>query len=1169
MIVQMKKLTVAILLSCMLAVAGCGPLTSEEAPEFTGGFTFLSVNILEGQIWEINRPIQLQFNHPIDFRSVSFQSVSMRAVGQSSALPVTGQFSIDENDPSILVFNPACPTNSTQDNGAFLPGNVTYVLGVPQSDKTISVLRDTDGRPLSSGLLRTFSTPPIAQPFMDLVPGAPKILDSDNDISFPSGVNFWADNNDAISVRFNQSIDARAENLNIENLKVLYSNDEIGAPGADVYDDQNKVPGEWVLIENCSENGSLVEFRVTGVLPINRNLIVEMTAEFSDIVGQTNFTSQIIATHQVPSLSDVYDTNLGGWLEANETVDEFSDNYYDQNFLDLDEPLPVPLANIGDGFISAGFDYPGVFVSDDKDFYINSSAPRDLYTDSQLNFSDSNGRVHVVNSGVLNVHDFTIDAGATLRGRGTNPLIIYATGTVTINGVLNVSGNNAVWPSGLNSPQFIEGGGLGECGGGQGGDASQVGDAETLRAEAGDGPFGIEFAGGKGGEGIFNGPVTNTGVMGQNARSAAGGGGGGFALTENQAVLWTHWKTGGSWSPSYFHYSGPDHVTTGTNGHTMAVGSNGIFGAEPGIRGVSASTTLPSTGTEPHGMEDGLIDSLVSESLTSVNSADYDPTWNFGESPPFEFGHPTEGADPGAGGQAIFINDNDLLDDFYGTRLMEDGTVKQGELLVPWAGSGGGGSGDSMMINTYDADGDGFDDPFEELYPVVPFGRNQGGNGPGWYNYQKGAGGGGGGGQLIIMSIGLIVIGNDAEIQANGGVGFSGESLIYTDAGVSGSGGGSGGHIVLHSSTGLDLSAVNIGNSSSASTVGNLTENGVIQAFGGRRGQCGGVWTTANPDGSATYAFGRGGAGANGVVQIHVPDPKEDIFWHISAATGIADYLDEVPIATDRVEEILGNVSFPQAYSLIPFYSSSSMVTSEWIDTGLAELRLRTPNDYPVWASPDPELLVFQGIRTSDGKVNRQGGQEKVRQLNPIVVGAVADVTFGFSEMVIPNASTFFAGNQEKFLRLPQLLLGYDIRPNAVSETSFEIVDVNYDGAIDEMTLYTNNADGSVSFSVDPTGDWSIVPKFFRIDTNGAKNAIPLSSDIYFEFQGADEISPGANLPGTPVLGDNVWTSNLSQLDGARFLRYRISFEADSQGSGITLSTPLPVLSYVKLPYVF
>jgi hypothetical protein len=236
----------------------------------------------------------------------------------------------------------------------------------------------------------------------------------------------------------------------------------------------------------------------------------------------------------------------------------------------------------------------------------------------------------------------------------------------------------------------------------------------------------------------------------------------------------------------------------------------------------------------------------------------------------------------------------------------------------------------------------------------------------------------------------------------------------------------------------------------------------------------------------------------------------------------------------------------------------------------MAELRLQAPNSYPDWANAntDPELMRFDGIDTTTGKVDRQGNQQRVGQLSPIVGGPVDGADIGLYEMTISDASTVFA-SQTQFLRLPELLLGYDIKPNASGSSAFEIVDVVYNNSTNEMTFSTPNSDGGMSFVVNPGGNWSIVPKFFRVDANGVKNKLPSSSEIYFEFQGADEIAPGMNIPGTPLLGANEWRSDLSLFAGTRFLRYRIRFDADAQNSGIDLSTPLTVISYIKIPYVF
>jgi len=98
MIVQIKKITFALLVSCVAALVGCVPASSTAA---TGGFSVVSVNILEGQTWALNRPIQIKFNHAVDFSSVSFQAVSFRSTDLLGS-PVTGTTNRDANSGSYF-----------------------------------------------------------------------------------------------------------------------------------------------------------------------------------------------------------------------------------------------------------------------------------------------------------------------------------------------------------------------------------------------------------------------------------------------------------------------------------------------------------------------------------------------------------------------------------------------------------------------------------------------------------------------------------------------------------------------------------------------------------------------------------------------------------------------------------------------------------------------------------------------------------------------------------------------------------------------------------------------------------------------------------------------------------------------------------------------------------
>lgn len=1139
----------------------------------TGEFRVLGVNILEGQVWELNRPIRIEFNHPLDPASVSFSSIVIRSTDPGAAgHPVTGTFQLaPDEDGRVLVFRPTCPTDDANSNGAFLPGGVGYELVMPVGATNGNVLRDTSNRPLSKSLRRTFISPrPPAEPlFLDLKPGPATVTE----VVFPEGLNLFTLPDPAIEIRFDQAIDGRSSNLNTDRLFVLFSAGVIGSGQEDVFPSANKLPGRLVLLENCNESGAVVQFVISGLLPPNRKLRLQMNNDFRDIVGLTNIEHVRWEPHVTPTLSDLYADP--SWTETDETVDEFRDDFDTSAFLDADAEVPLPFASVGSGFVSASFQFGGTYTG--KSFVIDSPY-RELFTDSTQAFTDDNGEPHYLNNGVLNVHNFTINAGSVLRCRGKVPLVIYATGEVVINGELNLNGNNAKWPSSLQSPQFPEGGAQGECGGGQGGDACWVGIAETPRGESGDGPFGLAHAGGQGGEGLYgDGKYVGGDVASATYRLVAGGGGGGgFARTLNQSVLWKNWPQNGDFKPTGVDNAGPDHIDTR---HTQwnvvwtPDPNSPAYGAEDGMRGTAAdNTTDPgaSNASGGYGCEDLNKDTDVTPADTISN---LDPAWDTGTVPTFHYGHPTNGAEGGRGGTSVFLKDGDLKDDFWGRRLKPDGSVQVGELLSPWAGSGGGGGGDSIAVNRPDLDGVAGPDPIPLYIPLDPFQKSLGGNTTGWIKYRKGAGGGGGGGQCMVFAIGMIRFGASGKLTANGGVGYSGESVIYTDNGISGSGGGSGGHVVVHSATGLDLSAYYVGTATNAGQFSTLvppTTGDPIQAFGGRRG-----WSCPNDppkhagnldDGNGDFRIGRGGAGGNGVIQFHVPDPKTDIIWPAAAANGIKAYIGD-PVNTDKLEEALDLFSAPSGYALIPFFAAASMVQSEWIDTGLAGLRLspnQTPGSwtYPKWAST---LHRFAGTNTGTGFVNVTN--EKVDLLPVIATGSTLAVTFDAYELTIPAASTLF---EAKYLRNPKLLIGYDVYPKAAGTKAFQIVGADYTRSNDTLRIQSRVSDTPMSFEVDPNSPtWNIRGKFFRIETTGARDKLPSNATIRVEFQGANESAPGTNEPGTPFPGATSWTANLNNLTGFRWIRWRITFDLDAQGAGADLNTPRPLVDYLKLPFVW
>lgn len=1121
-----------------------------------GEFESLTINVGEGETWSLNRPIRLTFNHAVDPTSIDFGSIQLRGLSAEVAgRPVTGTFSIDpQSQGKVVVFYPACPTNEALDNGGLLAGEYEYEISLPtHASFGVSILRDQAGRPLARGLTRRFLSPPAGSPstFIDFQPTPPQLTKA----LFPKGLNFFVDDRSYIEVEFDQAIDGRSSNLNQNRLCILYSNADIAEigpqPQASDFALENRVPGTWQLVRNCSESGhSTLRLMIDGILPPHRYLRVFVSGQFQDIAGQHSGVSQMSADHSTPSLADVYQDPA--WSSDQLAFDEFTEQFDLGAWIDAEAAQPAPFAEFGNGYARASLDFPGQFVSPEADFYVNEVF-RIVQTTGLTLFTDSNQRTFTLQNGVLYCNDFHIAPGTTLDVQGVNPFIVYATGKVLIEGTIDVSGEPAGQTLNPGTPGFAEGGASGQGGGGNGGTASQVTTAYTPRGSSGDGPFGLIGTGGQGGEGGFQQRqgLNNLGIGNQDLlRLIVGGGGGGtFSVFSNTSIRWEAWTDQDH--PPGIDNEGPDYRP---DRHPM-FDPQQVTGGEAGMRGSSfeSNQVVGLNPQEPHGvygMEDEKVDLDAFDG--EPFALNIDPPWEEGPVPPFQFGDPIAGPDGGAAGPSVFSADGNPGNDFWGRRLNDDGTVTQGELLTPWAGSGGGASGDSQILERLDLNNDLALDPLTDFFPESVFPPAIAGS------YRKGAAGGGGGGQLLIMSLGDICLGAGAKLQVNGGQGNGGESLGGINMQISGSGGGSGGHVVLHTASRLDLSALDIGHAQTAADVSQLEAVDLVQAIGGRRG-----WCASNvqkngtlADGNSQYMIGRGGAGGDGCIQIHVANLEKDILWPLAAAAGIQDYLNQDSHAShnvDRVEEVLDFICQPKPFSLIPFYSSVSQVQSKWVDTGLAYLRTEEPflPDYATEIGP-----AFNGT-DADGWVMKDGVQ--VMPLPDLTAGPMKAVTLNSYEMRLHTAAAFL---DAIYLRTPNLLRGYELR---LGEQAYEISNVAYDRSADRLDLATRPADGPLNDAGGSILQWRLRPKFLGVITQGQKDFLPASAGVRIEFQGtSDPQNPAAYKP-EPA----AWATDPEVLRGCRFWRYRLSFEMDAEGVGLELSSLRPQVEYLKVPFAW
>ena len=125
------------------------------------------------------------------------------------------------------------------------------------------------------------------------------------------------------------------------------------------------------------------------------------------------------------------------------------------------------------------------------------------------------GPVNVA-GGVFTFRNVHIPAGVTVRGTGSNPLILVCAGTITVDGTLSVHGGDGARVDTLNSANFPTAGGVGVCAGSNGGRGSPNTNGRSLRGERG--WFGGNLAqlGGEGG---------HLGCFPSCVRGSGGGGG--------------------------------------------------------------------------------------------------------------------------------------------------------------------------------------------------------------------------------------------------------------------------------------------------------------------------------------------------------------------------------------------------------------------------------------------------------------------------------------------------------------------------------------------------------------------------------------------------------------------------------------------------------------------
>jgi hypothetical protein len=318
-------------------------------------------------------------------------------------------------------------------------------------------------------------------------------------------------------------------------------------------------------------------------------------------------------------------------------------------------------------------------------------------------------QVQQVLGGVVEVRNVSIGPGAVVRVIGPNPLVVFASGTVRIEGTLDVSGFSNPGVTTLNTTTIPQPGSPGQAGGGTGGTGNPNTTAATPKGGSGLGAFNAVDGGGVGGETGWS----NTSASAVDDRRGAGGGGG--SLGANQAQTFGPVAIYGVWDQTFIGLDGEP----------------GFGNEDPDANGAWSGPAGPLGGRAgPRPFVDG----------DSANDF-----WGYGVVPQTgavvvgELDTPWAGAGGGAGGNASFVGSGGIWPQ---VPFNPTGDEK---------GSGGGGGGGSLHIAALG------DIVFGQQGLIVcRGGHGGGGENTIFLNRVGGASGGGSGGHVILQTAGVI-----------------------------------------------------------------------------------------------------------------------------------------------------------------------------------------------------------------------------------------------------------------------------------------------------------------------------------------------------------------------------------------------------------------------------
>ena len=1136
----------AVALAAALGACSAGSSDSTDSGGSTGTLSIVNISVPSGAQWQINRPIAISFSEEVDFSTVSLNTVQ---VFEQGGVPVVGEFAfgLDEQGGqvrSVIEFQPRCPQNADLSDSGFLPGGRDYTINVVGSPTGSGVtVRSAQGAPVRSGRTVDFNTPnstDFGVLFLDQRPGAP-----------------------ASAVVRADASDLRVDSTYLQNgVETLYF-EASTIDGADVTgallplaagSETVRRRAKLNLYSSPATRVGIVLALDQAVDPSSDNISPErLQLQYLDTGTAASGTwkrvdSQVVLGSNCSGTGALIEVRPLGVLPQGRTVrlrmtEEFRD-LSGESYL-----LPQTLLS----FEVETATNPGSTTAGDaadeyrEDFTFGAAS-------SASNF-DSNV---ASDAAPASWGDGRLAAGFDFDGSGGpggafDWTVTPPTGSTTVNFDTN-------FQQITNNDQTITQtviGGIVDV-------RDMVVPANAILRVIGPNPLiiratrNITIAGridisGSSNRGVVTFSSTNIPEEGASGNGGGGRGGDGSYLTTQSTPSG---ETGfGPFNTPGGGGTGGDagwSTTTTENNRRGGGGGGGAFGPDVLLaNGICPDQSIIGLDGEPGAAGGPLANSAVLGIGTRARGGALGPR-------PF--------------------SDSSAANNFFGTMVTASGPLR-GELGNPFAGAGGGGGGDSSSVGA-----NGTWPP-----PFTPTGD------------EKGSGAGGGGGQLIIYCLGDVIFQGSGLIQSNGGTGGGGENTSGINRVGSGSGGGSGGHIIIQAAGKINFSGL-------------TSNNGGIRARGGQGGEGAGGLGGANPYGVETGAnqdllihgnveerraygttppcavtgnastqfggffdgagasacqclVGTGGDGSPGLIQLHV-----NALADIIPPTGAVSLSQCVrPPAVGQIVAGLPSNTPANWSRLLPKFGKVSKAQSKWFRLGATSV--------PVAAGAPEENVSFRfgGTDPATGNVRRQGSGQgaTVQPIAPIVSGTLnapttAPYVASDARSVVVSATAFA---DDIYVRNPELLRGFELEVDGVSHV---VAAGSSDSVANTVTMTVATSGTPLAGSISGGDAFSLRQRFFRVSTDGVLDSLPASSNITIEFQAAL-----ADLFGNPDETQlSAWVKDVAQLNSPtfaqnaeiRFVRFRVAFDIGADlpaGAPIPATTPIPALDFLRLPYRF